>query len=77
MEKWLFARAYTTGAGPKALFDAAVTELRESPVLMPEVSVLARLVSRVRDDATRHLWDPLYELLDLLEVPEGSRFSNG
>ena len=84
LEKWLFARAYTTGEGPKALFDAAVAELRKRPVLMPGVSVLARLVARVRDEATKHLWDTLYELLDaeqrdalldLLEVPAGSRFS--
>lgn len=84
LEKWLFARAYTTGEGPKALFDAAVGELRKRPVLMPGVSALVRLVARVRDEATNHLWDTLYELLDaeqrhalldLLEVPAGSRFS--
>ncbi|ONK14321.1 Tyrosine recombinase XerD [Streptomyces sp. MP131-18] len=40
---WLDARAWTTGDGPKALFDAAAGWLREGRVLLPGASRLARL----------------------------------
>ena len=49
------------------------------------MTTLARLVARVRDGALQRLWDTLSALLtpaqaqlleDLLEVPEGARFSD-
>ncbi|GLW06870.1 hypothetical protein Misp01_20000 [Microtetraspora sp. NBRC 13810] len=43
LARWIAARAFTTGEGPKALFDAAVAELRTRPVLMPKMHRLARL----------------------------------
>jgi Domain of unknown function (DUF4158) len=46
--RWIDDRAWTTGDGPKALFDAAVGWLRERKVLLPAVSTLARLVAQVR-----------------------------
>lgn len=36
---WLDARAWTTGDGPKALFDAAAGRLREGRVLLPGPAV--------------------------------------
>lgn len=71
-------RAWTTGDGPKALFDGAVVWLREHRVLLPGVSTLARLVARVRDAAMQWLWDTLAAPLTaaqasglelLLEIP--------
>ena len=79
---WIAARAFTTGEGPRALFDAAVAELRARPVLMPGVHRLARLVAREREKATTRLWDTLHGLLDdeqrrvlatLVEVPAAPR----
>ncbi|MFI6182986.1 Tn3 family transposase [Nonomuraea sp. NPDC051191] len=84
LARWIAARAFTTGEGPKALFDAAVAELRSRPVLMPGVHRLARLVAREREKATKRLWDSLYDLLndeqrrvlaELVEVPAGARIS--
>jgi len=78
-------RAWTSGDGPKALFDGAVAWLRERRVLLPGVSTLARLVARVRDAAMQRLWDTLSGLLTaqqaralefLLVVPEGARSSD-
>ena len=81
---WVDARAWTTGEGPKALFDAAVGWLRERRVLLPGVTTLARLVASVREAANQRLWDSLYGLLStgqravldsLLTVPPGARVS--
>ncbi|HSK89835.1 MAG TPA: DUF4158 domain-containing protein [Euzebyales bacterium] len=84
MGEWIEGRAWTTGDGPKALFDAAVGWLRESRVLLPGVTTLVRLVASRREAATQQLWDTLYGLLTeeqkamldgLLEVAEGQRYS--
>ena len=64
---WVDARAWTTGDGPRALFAAAVGWLIEHKVLLPGVSVLARLVARVRDQADQRLWDTLDGLLSATE----------
>ena len=46
--EWLDARAWTTGDGPKALFDAAAGWLRERRVLLPGASRLSRLLLNQR-----------------------------
>lgn len=56
---WVDAQAWTSGDGPKALFDGSVLWLRERKVLLPGLSTLARLVARVRDEATQRFWDDL------------------
>ncbi len=85
LEDWVDARAWTTGDGPKAIFNDAIGWLFERGVLLPGVTTLARLVARVRDEATQRLWDTLAELLTarqcrllerLLAVPDGGRFSD-
>ncbi|MGH9123882.1 MAG: Tn3 family transposase [Acidimicrobiales bacterium] len=82
---WVEARAWTTGDGPKAIFDDAVAWLVERAVLLPGVTTLARPVAQVRDEATKRLWDTLYRLLTarqhtalerLLEVADGGRVSD-
>ncbi|APU15087.1 MULTISPECIES: Tn3 family transposase [Actinoalloteichus] len=81
---WVEGRAWTTGDGPKALFDAAVGWLRDRRALLPGVSTLVRLVAGRRDAATGRLWDTLFVLLTdeqkalldrLLEVADGERLS--
>jgi hypothetical protein len=62
--EWLDARAWTTGDGPKALFDVAAAWLRERRVLLPGASRLSRLVGNVREAANQRLWDMLYGLLN-------------
>ena len=57
LEDWVDARAWTTGDGPKAIFNDAIGWLFERGVLLPGVTTLARLVARVRDDAIQRLWD--------------------
>ena len=56
---WIEARAWTTGDGPSAIFADSVDWLRSHRVLLPGVSVLARLVARVREATTMRLWETL------------------
>ena len=59
LETWVRATAWTTGDGPTALFVNAVAWLRTRNVLLPGVSVVARLIARVRDETTVRLWDTM------------------
>jgi hypothetical protein len=84
-EEWLWARAWMTGDGPRAIFADAIGWLRERDVLLPGVTTLARLVARARADGDERLWEMLAaaptveqarDLEGLLDVAEGSRFSD-
>ena len=79
---WLDAVAFNTGDGPHALFAASVDYLREHRVVLPGVSTLARLVARVREEATARLHSSLcadlttaerVRLDQLLVVADGER----
>ena len=85
--EFVSARAWTRVESAKALFDAAVAWLRTQRVLLPGASVLARLVSEHRAQASQQLYAALgqaageadgelpHRLTELLAVPEGSRVS--
>ncbi|MGP3920991.1 Tn3 family transposase [Nonomuraea sp. 10N515B] len=85
---FLHGRAWIHAEGPVALFDHAVGWLRRHRVLLPGVHVLARQVSEVRKAAESRLHatvakatrqvDPALpgQLLALLEIPEGKRWSD-
>ncbi|GAA2062998.1 hypothetical protein GCM10009839_87830 [Catenulispora yoronensis] len=53
---FLYGRAWTQTEGPVALFDHAVAWLRREWVLLPGVTVLARLVADVREKADARLY---------------------
>jgi len=82
--RWVRARAWNTGDGPKTIFTDGVKWLRENAVLLPGVTTVARLVARIRDEATGELYATLAGLPDahqaarlagLVVVPEGARYS--
>jgi hypothetical protein len=87
LREFLDGRAWVHAEGPYALFEQAVAWLRRHRVLLPGVSILARLVATVREAAAERMHRTLAEaaasadaelphrLVELLRVPEGARVS--
>jgi TnpA family transposase len=80
--RWLYAREWGSSTRASVLFDLATARLVQQKVILPGVTTLSRLVSRVRERVTLRLWHQLdrvptdeqrEKLLALLTVPEGKR----
>src|SRR5947209_1552197 len=82
--RWLYTRAWFSSEQPSVLFDLATARLVERQVLLPRVSILARLVARIRERANARLYRKLLrkqsaerrdQLTQLLVAPAGARRS--
>jgi TnpA family transposase len=82
--RWLYTRAWLSAERPTVLFDLTTARLIERKILLPGVSVLARLIAQVRDRASARLWSFLAKLPSaeqrsrlevLLVVPQGDHVS--
>jgi hypothetical protein len=82
--RWLYSRAWLSAERPTVLFDLTTTRLIERKILLPGVTVLTRLIARVRDRASSRLWrvlaalpsaDQKARLETLLVVADGNRVS--
>lgn len=84
LQRWLYERAWLGGDRPSVLLDLATARCVDRKVLLPGVSVLARLVAQVRARAAQRAWlllaghvscDVRGRLESLLMVEEASRSS--
>jgi uncharacterized protein DUF4158 len=82
--RWLYTRAWLSAERPTVLFDLTTARLIERKILLPGVTVLTRLIARVRDRTASRLWrvltalpnaDQRSRLEALLVVKDGNRLS--
>lgn len=57
--RWLYTRAWLYSERPSVLFDLATARCIEQKILFPGVSVLTKLVAKVRERALENLWRKL------------------
>ncbi len=60
--RWLYGRAWVSAESPSILFDVTTSQLVENKILLPGVTVLARLISNVRDRVQQRLYAQLSKL---------------
>lgn len=59
LTRWLYAQVLTSTVRPSVLFDLATVHLVAQRVALPGVTVLARLIARVRERTGRHIYRQL------------------
>jgi TnpA family transposase len=84
LTRWLYAQVATSTVRLSVLFDLATAHLVAQRVVLPGVTVLARLIARVRERTGRHLYRQLRARLSpaqqaaleaLLQVEPGERLT--
>ncbi len=54
--RWLYARAWVSDESPSVLFDLTTTRLVENKILLPGITVLARLIGSMRERVNQRVW---------------------
>jgi TnpA family transposase len=84
LSKWLYYQAWYGNERPRILFERCTIWLVERKVLLPGISTLTTLISKIRDRVSKRLWqrlaslvslDQIKKLENLLVIPPGKRYS--
>jgi TnpA family transposase len=60
--RWLYTRAWISAERPSVMFDLATARCVENKILLPGVTIMTRLIAKVRDRASIRLWHKLAKL---------------
>ncbi|MCF6768577.1 Tn3 family transposase, partial [Thiotrichales bacterium 19S11-10] len=84
LARWLYYQAWFGDDRPSILFEKTVNWLISKKILLPGISTLDRLISKIRDRAKKRLWlklsktvndEQTQQLIKLLNIPKGKRYS--
>ncbi|MBY0280693.1 MAG: Tn3 family transposase [Alphaproteobacteria bacterium] len=84
LSRWLYYQAWYGNERPSILFERCTLWLVERKVLLPGISTLITLISKIRDRVSKRLWQRLASLANpiqieklenLLITPPGKRYS--
>jgi len=61
--RFLYAREWVSSERPSVLFDLAISWLIDKKVILPGITTLERLISRLRDRVAEHVWRRLSQAI--------------
>jgi hypothetical protein len=64
LARWLYTRAWLTSERSSILFDLATAKCVEEKILLPGVTVMARLIAKIKDRTNKRLFTKLSNLPD-------------
>jgi TnpA family transposase len=68
LSRWLYTQCWYSTERPSILFDRAVSWLTERKLLLPGITTLTRLISRVRVRSDSRLWRILSQLPSITQI---------
>jgi TnpA family transposase len=66
--RWLYERAWVSAESPSVLFDVTTAQLLENKILLPGVTILARLITTMRERVQQRLYIKLSKLPSLKQI---------
>lgn len=65
LTRFLYAREWVSSERPSVIFDLAISWLIDKKVILPGITTLERLISRLRERVAEHVWKRLSQAISL------------